>query len=203
MSTDWAFETKQIHAGQVADSATGARALPIYQTTAYVFRDTEHAANLFALKELGNIYTRIMNPTQAAVEDRIAALEGGVGALLVSSGQAAETLAILNIAEAGDHIVSSPSLYGGTYNLFHYTLPKLGIEVSFVENPDDLNSWRAAIKPNTKLFFGETLSNPRNDVLDIAGVAGVAHEFGVPLIDRKSTRLNSSHIQKSRMPSSA
>lgn len=182
MSTDWAFETKQIHAGQVADSATGARALPIYQTTAYVFRDTEHAANLFALKELGNIYTRIMNPTQAAVEDRIAALEGGVGALLVSSGQAAETLAILNIAEAGDHIVSSPSLYGGTYNLFHYTLPKLGIEVSFVENPDDLDSWRAAIKPNTKLFFGETLSNPRNDVLDIAGVAGVAHEFGVPLI---------------------
>ena len=182
MSTDWAFETKQIHAGQVADSATGARALPIYQTTAYVFRDTEHAANLFALKELGNIYTRIMNPTQAAVEDRIAALEGGVGALLVSSGQAAETLAILNIAEAGDHIVSSPSLYGGTYNLFHYTLPKLGIEVSFVENPDDLDSWRAAIKPNTKLFFGETLSNPRNDVLDIAGVASVAHEFGVPLI---------------------
>ena len=182
MSTDWAFETKQIHAGQVADGATGARALPIYQTTAYVFRDTEHAANLFALKELGNIYTRIMNPTQAAVEDRIAALEGGVGALLVSSGQAAETLAILNIAEAGDHIVSSPSLYGGTYNLFHYTLPKLGIEVSFVENPDDLDSWRAAIKPNTKLFFGETLSNPRNDVLDIAGVAGVAHEFGVPLI---------------------
>lgn len=182
MTTDWAFETKQIHAGQAADTATGARALPIYQTTSYVFKDTEHAANLFALKELGNIYTRIMNPTQAAVEDRIAALEGGVGALLVSSGQAAETLAVLNIAEAGDHIVSSPSLYGGTYNLFHYTLPKMGIEVSFVENPDDLDSWRAAIRPNTKLFYGETLSNPRNDVLDIEGVASVAHEYGVPLI---------------------
>ncbi len=182
MSDQWTFETKQIHAGQTADEATGARALPIYQTTSYVFKDTEHAANLFALKELGNIYTRIMNPTQAVVEDRMAALEGGVGALLVSSGQAAETIAILNIAEAGDHIVSSPSLYGGTYNLLHYTLPKMGIEVSFVENPDDLDSWRAAIRPNTKAFYGETLANPRNDVLDIAGVAGVAHEFGAPLI---------------------
>ncbi len=182
MSDQWTFETKQIHAGQTADETTGARALPIYQTTSYVFKDTEHAANLFALKELGNIYTRIMNPTQAVVEDRMAALEGGVGALLVSSGQAAETIAILNIAEAGDHIVSSPSLYGGTYNLFHYTLPKMGIEVSFVENPDDMDSWRAAIRPNTKAFYGETLANPRNDVLDIAGVAGVAHEFGAPLI---------------------
>ncbi len=182
MSDQWTFETKQIHAGQTADEATGARALPIYQTTSYVFKDTEHAANLFALKELGNIYTRIMNPTQAVVEDRMAALEGGVGALLVSSGQAAETIALLNIAEAGGHIVSSPSLYGGTYNLLHYTLPKMGIEVSFVENPDDLDSWRAAIRPNTKAFYGETLANPRNDVLDIAGVAGVAHEFGAPLI---------------------
>lgn len=182
MTDQWTFETKQIHAGQNPDEATGARALPIYQTTSYVFQDTEHAANLFALKELGNIYTRIMNPTQAAVEDRIAALEGGVGALLVASGQAAETLAILNVAEVGDHIVSSASLYGGTYNLFHYTLPKLGIEVSFVENADDLESWKAAIRPNTKAFYGETLSNPRNDVLDIAGVASVAHEFGVPLI---------------------
>jgi O-acetylhomoserine (thiol)-lyase len=151
-------------------------------TTSYVFNDTAHAANLFALKELGNIYTRIMNPTQAAVEDRVAALEGGLAALLVASGQAAETLAILNIAESGDHIVSSPSLYGGTYNLFHYTLPKLGIEVSFVENPDDLDSWRAAIRPNTKAFFGESISNPKNDILDIEGVATVAHEFGVPLI---------------------
>jgi O-acetylhomoserine (thiol)-lyase len=123
-----------------------------------------------------------MNPTQAAVEDRVAALEGGLAALLVASGQAAETLAILNIAESGDHVVSSPSLYGGTYNLFHYTLPKLGIEVSFVENPDDLDSWRAAIRPNTKAFFGESISNPRNDILDIEGVATVAHEFGVPLI---------------------
>jgi O-acetylhomoserine (thiol)-lyase len=182
MTDQWTFETKQIHAGQNPDEATGARALPIYQTTSYVFKDTEHAANLFALKELGNIYTRIMNPTQAAVEDRIAALEGGVAALLVASGQAAETLAILNIAEVGDHIVSSASLYGGTYNLFHYTLPKLGIEVSFVEDADDLESWKAAIRPNTKAFYGETLSNPRNDVLDIAGVAAVAHEFGVPLI---------------------
>ena len=157
MTDQWTFETQQIHAGQNPDEATGARALPIYQTTSYVFKDTEHAANLFALKELGNIYTRIMNPTQAAVEDRIAALEGAVGALLVASGQAAETIAILNVAEAGDHIVSSPSLYGGTYNLFHYTLPKLGIEVSFVENPDDLESWKAAIRPNTKAFFAETL----------------------------------------------
>jgi len=182
MTEQWTFDTQQIHAGQAPDEATGARALPIYQTTSYVFKDTEHAANLFALKELGNIYTRIMNPTQAAVENRIAALEGGVGALLVSSGQAAETIAILNVAEVGDHIVSSASLYGGTYNLFHYTLPKMGIEVSFVENADDLESWKAAIRPNTKAFFGETLSNPRNDVLDIAGVAAVAHEFGVPLI---------------------
>ena len=154
MSDAWSFETKQIHAGQTPDEATNARALPIYQTTSYTFNDTTHAANLFALKELGNIYTRIMNPTQATVEERIAALEGGVGGLLVASGQAAETLAILNVAEAGDHIVSSPSLYGGTYNLFHYTLPKLGIEVSFVENPDDPQSWRDAIKPNTKAFFG-------------------------------------------------
>ncbi len=182
MSDAWSFETKQIHAGQTPDETTNARALPIYQTTSYTFNDTTHAANLFALKELGNIYTRIMNPTQATVEDRIAALEGGVGALLVSSGQAAETLAILNVAEAGDHIVSSPSLYGGTFNLFHYTLPKLGIEVSFVENPDDIESWRAAIKPNTKALFGETISNPKNDILDIEAVANLAHEFGVPLI---------------------
>ncbi|MEI8080290.1 MAG: bifunctional o-acetylhomoserine/o-acetylserine sulfhydrylase [Actinomycetes bacterium] len=182
MSESWSFETKQIHAGQSSDEATGARALPIYQTTSYTFSSTEHASNLFALKELGNIYTRIMNPTQAVVEDRIAALEGGVAALLVASGQAAETLAILNVAEAGDHIVSSPRLYGGTYNLFHYSLPKLGIEVSFVEDPDDLDSWRAAARPNTKAFFGETIANPKNDILDIEGVAGVAHELGVPLI---------------------
>ena len=182
MSTAWSFETKQIHAGQSPDGTTNARALPIYQTTSYTFNDTTHAANLFGLKELGNIYTRIMNPTQAVVEDRIAALEGGVAALLVASGQAAETLAFLNIAEAGDHIVSSPSLYGGTYNLLHYTLPKLGITTTFVENPDDPESWRAAVQPNTKLFFGESIANPKNDVLDIEAVAKVAHEVGVPLL---------------------
>ena len=182
MSATWSFETKQIHAGQTPDSQTNARALPIYQTTSYTFNSTEHAANLFGLKEFGNIYTRIMNPTQAAVEDRVAALEGGVAALLVASGQAAETIALLNIAEAGDHIVSSPSLYGGTYNLFHYTFPKLGVEVSFVDDPDDLDQWRAAVRPSTKAFFGETISNPKNDILDIEGVARVAHEAGVPLI---------------------
>ncbi len=182
MSTNWSFETKQIHAGQSPDAVTNSRALPIYQTTSYIFNDTTHAANLFALKELGNIYTRLMNPTTAVVEDRVAALEGGLAALLVASGQAAETLAILNIAEVGDHIVSSPSLYGGTYNLFHYTLPKFGIEVTFVEDPDDLESWRAAVRPNTKAFYGESISNPQNDVLDIEGVAKVAHEVGVPLI---------------------
>src|SRR4051812_24874310 len=178
----WSFETKQVHAGQTADPTTGARALPIYQTTAYQFRSSEHAANLFALKELGNIYTRIMNPTQAVVEDRIAALEGGVGALLTASGQAATTLAILNVAEAGDHIVASPSLYGGTYNLLHYTMPRMGIHTTFVDNPDDPESWRAAVQPNTKLFFGETIANPKQDILDIAAVAAVAHENGVPLI---------------------
>ncbi|WNM27817.1 bifunctional o-acetylhomoserine/o-acetylserine sulfhydrylase [Demequina capsici] len=178
----WAFETKQIHAGQAPDSETGSRALPIYQTTAYVFDDTTQAANRFALAELGPIYTRIGNPTQQAVEDRVAALEGGVGALLVASGSAANTLAIQNIAEAGDHIVSSPSLYGGTYNLFHYTLPKWGIEVTFVEDPDDPQSWRDAVRPNTKAFFGESISNPKQDLLDIETVAGIAHEVGVPLI---------------------
>ena len=179
---NWTFETKQIHAGQEPDAATGARALPIYQTTSYVFNDTEHAKNLFALAEFGNIYSRIMNPTQDAVENRIAALEGGVGALLVASGQAAETIALLNIAEAGDHIVSSPSLYGGTYNLLHYTFPKIGIEVTFVEDPDDLESWKAAIKPNTKAFFAETIANPKGQVLDIEAVAAIAHDYGVPLV---------------------
>jgi O-acetylhomoserine (thiol)-lyase len=182
MNDSWSFETKQIHAGQVADPTTGARALPIYSTTSYVFRDTDHAAALFGLAEFGNIYTRIMNPTQAVVEERIAALEGGVAALLVSSGQAAETLAIMNLAEVGDHIVASPSLYGGTYNLLHYTLPKFGIEVTFVDDPDNLEQWKAAIRPNTKAFFGETISNPRSDVLDIEGISGVAHEYGIPLI---------------------
>jgi O-acetylhomoserine (thiol)-lyase len=176
------FETRQVHAGQVPDPTTGARALPLYQTTAYQFRDTKHAADLFGLAELGNIYTRIMNPTQDAVEQRIASLEGGVASLLVASGSAATTYAVLNVAEAGDHIVSSPSLYGGTYNLFHYTLPKFGIEVSFVENPDDPASWQAAVRPNTKAFFGETIANPKNDVLDIQTIADIAHKNGVPLI---------------------
>jgi len=179
---NWSFETKQVHAGAHADTATGSRALPIYQTTAYAFRDTDHAAALFGLTETGNIYTRIMNPTQDAVEQRIAALEGGVAALLLASGMAAESLAILNIAEAGDHIVASPSLYGGTYNLFHYTLPKLGVQVSFVDDPDDVEQWRAAVQPNTKAFFGESISNPRNDILDIPGISSVAHEVGIPLI---------------------
>ena len=178
----YSFETQQIHAGQVADPTTGARALPLYQTTAYQFRDTKLAADLFGLAELGNIYTRIMNPTQDTVEQRVAALEGGVAALLLASGSAATTFAILNIAQAGDHIVSSPSLYGGTYNLFHYTLPKFGIEVTFVDNPDDPESWRKAVKPNTKAFFGETIANPKNDLLDIETVAKIAHENEVPLI---------------------
>ncbi|GAA1905239.1 bifunctional o-acetylhomoserine/o-acetylserine sulfhydrylase [Lapillicoccus jejuensis] len=179
---NWSFETKQVHAGQAPDPTTGARALPIYQTTSYQFRDTEHAANLFALSEFGNIYTRIMNPTQDAIEQKVNALEGGVGALLTASGQAAETLAILTITQAGGHVVASPSLYGGTYNLLKYTLPRLGIEVTFVEDPTSLDSWRAAARENTALFYGETIANPKAEVLDIEGVAGVAHEVGVPLV---------------------
>ena len=179
---DWSFETKQIHAGQTSDPTTKARALPIYQTTSYTFDNTDHAAALFGLAEPGNIYTRLMNPTTDVVEQRIAALEGGVAGLFLASGQAAETFAILNIAGAGDHIVSSPRLYGGTYNLFHYTLPKLGIETTFVSDPDDLDSWRAAVRPNTKAFYGEAISNPQIDILDIPGVSAVAHDNGVPLI---------------------
>ena len=189
MSDNWGFDTRQIHAGAEADPTTGARATPIYQTTAYQFRDTEHAANLFALGEIGNIYTRIMNPTQGVAEARIASLEGAPdtavglpGALVVASGQAAETMAILNLAETGSHIVSSAALYGGTYNLFHYTLPKFGVEVTFIEDPDDLDAWRAAVRPNTKAFYAESIGNPRNDVLDISAVADLAHDHGVPLI---------------------
>ncbi|AUZ86493.1 bifunctional o-acetylhomoserine/o-acetylserine sulfhydrylase [Arthrobacter sp. TmT3-37] len=182
MSDDWSFETRQIHAGQVPDTATGARALPIYQTSSFVFPSAESAANRFSLTELAPIYTRIGNPTQEAVETRIASLEGGVGALLLASGQAAETFAVLNIAEAGDHIVASPSLYGGTYNLFKHTLKRFGIETTFVEDPDDLEQWRDAVRPNTKLFFGEVVSNPRQDVLNIEGISAVAHESGIPLI---------------------
>jgi O-acetylhomoserine (thiol)-lyase len=189
MSNTWGFETRQIHIGGEPDPATGARAVPIYQTTSFEFRDSAHAQNLFALAEIGNIYTRIMNPTTGALEARLANLEGAVttavglpGALVVASGQAAETLAILTLAEAGDHIVASPSLYGGTYNLLHHTMPKLGIEVSFVDDPHDLEQWRSAIRPNTKLFFGEVLANPRNDVFDIEGVSKVAHDNGIPLM---------------------
>lgn len=178
----WRFETQQIHAGQSPDPATGARALPIYQTTSFVFDDSAQAAQRFALKELGPIYTRINNPTQEAVENRIAALEGGVGALLLASGQAATTFAILNIAGAGDHIVASPSLYGGSYNLLKYTLKNLGIEVTFVHDPGNIDDWKNAVRPNTKAFFGETLPNPRGDVLDIEPIAAAAHDAGVPLI---------------------
>jgi O-acetylhomoserine (thiol)-lyase len=178
----WSFDTKQVHAGAAPDPATGARATPIYQTTSFVFRDTAHGAALFSLAEPGNIYTRINNPTQDVLEQRVAALEGGIAAVAFASGQAAETATVLNLARAGDHIVSSASLYGGTYNLFHYTLPKLGIEVSFVDDPDDLDAWRAAVRPNTKAFFGESLANPRSNVLDIEGVAEVAHAAGVPLV---------------------
>jgi len=185
MSNDpanWGFETAQIHAGQSPDPTTNSVTTPIYNTTAYVFNSSEHAAKLFGLAEFGNIYTRIMNPTQDVAEKRIAALEGGTAALLLSSGQAAETFAILNIAQAGDHIVASSTLYGGTYNLFKYTLPKLGITTTFVEDQDDLAAWAAAVQPNTKLFFAETIGNPKVSILDISGVADVAHRHGVPLI---------------------
>jgi O-acetylhomoserine (thiol)-lyase len=178
---DWGFETRQIHAGAEPDPTTGARAVPIYQTTSYTFRDTSHAAALFGLEELGNIYTRIMNPTQAVFEERVAALEGGVAALAVASGQAAETIALLNLAENGGHIVSSASLYGGTYNLLHYTFPKLGVEVTFVD-PEDNDAWRNAIRPNTKAFYAETIGNPRGDILDFESVSSIAHEHRIPLV---------------------
>jgi len=182
MSESWGFETKQVHSGASPDPTTGARAVPIYQTTSYVFRDTAHAAALFGLEELGNIYTRIMNPTQAVFEDRVAALEGGVGALATSSGQAAQFVALANLAENGGHIVSSASLYGGTYNQLHYTFPKLGMEVSFVDDPDDLDAWRAAVRPDTRAFYGESIGNPKGDVFDFEGVSAVAHDNNLPLV---------------------
>lgn len=183
MSDDrqYQFDTLSVHAGQQPDEATNARAVPIYQTTSYVFNDTDHAANLFALKEFGNIYSRIMNPTNDAFEQRVAALEGGVGALATASGQAAITYAILNIAKSGDEIVSASSLYGGTYNLFSHTLPKLGIRVHFVD-PSDPDNFRQAINEKTRLVFAESIGNPKNDVLDVEAVAAVAHENGIPLI---------------------
>ncbi len=173
--------TKALHAGQQPDPTTGSRAVPIYQTTSYVFRDTEHAANLFALKELGYIYTRIMNPTTDVFEQRMAALEGGSGALAHASGQAAITNAIMNVAGAGDHIVSVSQLYGGTYNLFHYTLPKIGIEVSFVDASDP-DAFRRAVRPNTKAFYGEGLGNPALNIFPFEEVAKIGREVGVPVI---------------------
>jgi len=178
---NYRFETLAVHAGQQPDPTTGSRAVPIYQTTSYVFRDADHAANLFALKEFGNIYTRIMNPTTDVFEQRIAALEGGVGALAVAAGQTAETFAILNIAGAGDEIVSATSLYGGTWNLFAHTLPKLGIKVHFVD-PENPENFRRAITPKTKALYAEVIGNPKGDVLDIEAVANIAHEAGIPLI---------------------
>ena len=182
MTEDQKFETKQIHAGQVPDPSTGSRALPIHQTTAFVFDSAEQAADRFALKELGPIYTRLNNPTTEVVEERIAALEGGVGALLLASGQSATTLALLNLANAGDHVVASASLYGGTHNLLTHTLAKLGIEVTLVEDANNPDAWLAAAKPNTKAFFGESIPNPKGDVLDIEPIAQAAHSFGVPFI---------------------
>ena len=181
-NADWKFETKQIHSGASPDPTTNSRATPIYQTTSYVFNSAEHAQKLFALAEFGNIYTRIQNPTTAVAEARLAALEGGTGALFLASGMSATTFAVLNIAQAGDHIVSSSSVYGGTYNLFKYTLAKLGIETTFVENQDDQGEWKRAIRPNTKLLFAESIGNPKINILDIESVAEIAHANGVPLI---------------------
>jgi len=174
-------ETILLHGGQEADPTTGARAVPIYQTTSYSFRDTEHAANLFALKETGNIYTRLMNPTTDVLEKRIALLDGGVGALATASGQAAITLALLNIAQAGDEIVSADNLYGGTYNLFHYTFPRLGIKVRFVKS-NDLNALEQAITPKTKAFYAESLGNPKLDVTDLEGIAAITRSHGIPFV---------------------
>lgn len=174
-------ETIAVHGGQEPDAATGARAVPIYQTTSYQFRDTDHAADLFGLREFGNIYTRLMNPTTDVFEKRVAALDGGAGALAVASGQSAISLAILNIARAGDEIVSADNLYGGTYNLFHYTLPRLGIKVHFVKS-NDLDAFRAAINGRTKALYAESIGNPKLDVTDLEAVAGLAHENGLPFI---------------------
>jgi len=181
MADSYRPETIALHGGQKPDPATTARAVPIYQTTSYVFHDTAHAARLFGLQEFGNIYTRIMNPTTDVLEQRIAQLEGGTGALAVASGQAAETLALLNIAHVGDEILSSASLYGGTYNLFHYTFPKLGIDVKFVDSSDPGN-FRKAITKKTKAIFAESIGNPKLDTLDNRAVADIAHEAGIPLV---------------------
>ena len=175
------IETLALHGGQEPDPTTGSRAVPIYQTTSYQFKDTDHAANLFALKEFGNIYTRLMNPTTDVLEKRLALLDGGVGALAVASGQAAITLALLNIAQAGDEIVSADNLYGGTYNLFHHTFPRLGIKVNFVKS-NDLKALQAAITPKTKAVYAESIGNPKLDVADLYGIAAVAHKNGIPFV---------------------
>ena len=174
-------ETLALHAGQTPDPTTGSRAVPIYQTTSYQFRDTEHAANLFALKEFGNIYTRLMNPTTDVFEKRLAALDGGVGALATASGQAAITIALLNIAQAGDEIVSADNLYGGTYNLFKHTFARFGIKVHFVPS-NDLAAFEKAIGPKTKAVYAESIGNPKNDVADLEALAKIAHAHGVPLV---------------------
>ena len=177
----YGFSTRQLHAGQAPDPTTGARAVPIYQTTSYQFKSTEHAANLFALKELGNIYTRIMNPTTDVLEQRLADLEGGVGALGVSSGHAAQALTVLSLCVAGDHIVSSSRLYGGTYNQFNYTFPRIGIDVTFVD-PTDPQNFEKAIRPNTKIIYGETLGNPDIAVFPFEEVAEIAKKHKIPLV---------------------
>ncbi|MBS3948183.1 MAG: homocysteine synthase [Dethiobacter sp.] len=181
MSNDYRFDTLAVHGGQVPDPTTGARAVPIYQTTSYVFKDTDHAARLFGLQEFGNIYTRIMNPTSDVFEQRMALLEGGVAALAVSSGQSAITLSLLNLTRPGDEIVAASSLYGGTYSLFTYTFPKMGITVRFVD-PSNPENFRCAINEKTKAVFAETIGNPRLDIFDVEAVAQIAHEAGVPLI---------------------
>ena len=182
MTEEWSFSTNQIHAGQTPDPVTGSISLPIYQTTAYQFRDTDHAAALFALKEFGYSYTRLGNPTQEAVENRLSILEGGVGSILFSSGMAATAMALMNVAEAGDHLVLSGNVYGGIYNLCKYTLPKWGVDTTFVADVNDLDSWKEAVRPNTKAFFGEGITNPIGAILDIEGIANIAHSFGVPWI---------------------
>ena len=181
-TSNWGFNTRSIHAGQIVDTQTGARNLPIYLTSSYVFNSAEHAKQRFALEDLGPVYSRLTNPTVEAVENRLADLEGGIHAVLFASGMAAETAAILNLARSGSHIISSPHLYGGTETLFTVTLPRLGIEVTFVDNPDDPASWQAAVRDNTVAFYGETFGNPLADILDIPAVAEVAHANQVPLI---------------------
>ncbi len=182
MTRAWAFDTNQIHAGQEPDATFGSITLPLYQTNAYQFRDTEQAAEMFALHEFGHSYTRISNPTQEAVEARLAVLEGGTGALLVASGMAATAMAIMNVAGAGDHVVASRNIYGGIHNLLRFTLPRFGVETTFVDDANDLDAWKAAIRPNTKVMFGEGVSNPLGVCLDIEGIANIAHDAGLPWI---------------------